>query len=81
MTITIAPLTVNPSCDCKPSPVRCEQDEHIKRNHMPINYWGFSLSDKHISYTSSNELAEKTKFMDREMIKGQALKVERRRKK
>ena len=62
MMITIVPFTVDPSCYCKPPPLRYEKEEHIRRNHPPITYWGIYLNDKHISYVSSKELAEKTKL-------------------
>jgi hypothetical protein len=62
MTITIAPYTVNPDCDCKISTVWSEKEEHIKENHLPITYWGIYFDDKHVSSVSSRELAEKTKL-------------------
>ncbi len=62
MMITIVPFTVDQSWGCKPPPLRYEKEEYIKRNHPPITYWGIYLNDKHISYVSSKELAEKTKL-------------------
>jgi hypothetical protein len=57
MTITIAPFTIDRSHDCSSlSPVYA-RDGLI----TPITYWGIYIDDKNISYTSSKELAEKTK--------------------
>lgn len=61
MNIIIAPFTVNPTDDCKAPPVG-KKEEHVKRDHLPITYWGIYLNDKHVSYVSSKELAEKTKL-------------------
>jgi hypothetical protein len=61
MNITIVPFTIDPTCDCKVPPIG-EREEHIKRNHLPITYWGIYLNDKHISFVSSKELAEETKL-------------------
>jgi hypothetical protein len=69
MMITIAPFTVDPSCDCKSPPARYEKKEHTRRNHLPITYWGIYLNDKHISYVSSKELAEKTKLWIEKWLK------------
>ncbi|HWP92995.1 MAG TPA: hypothetical protein VNN20_12450 [Thermodesulfobacteriota bacterium] len=62
MTITIAPFKVNPSCNYLASRVRHEEEAHLENNHPPITYWGIYLDDKYISYTSSKDLAEKTKI-------------------
>jgi hypothetical protein len=57
MTITIAPFTIDRSHECGSlSPVYAG-DGLI----TPITYWGIYIDDKNISYTSSKELAEKTK--------------------
>ena len=61
MMITIAPFTINPSCYCSALQIGYEKEEQTKRNHLLITYWGIYLEDKYISYTSSKELAEKTK--------------------
>ena len=61
MNITIIPITVNPSCDCKTPSVQYEAERHLK-NHPPITYWGIYLDDKHISFVSSKEQAEETKL-------------------
>ena len=62
MTITIAPFTVNTSYDYTAPSVMHEKQEHTKGEHLPITYWGIYMDDKHISYTSSKEMAEKTKL-------------------
>ena len=55
MDITIVPLTVNSNDKSKLLP--------IKDNLMaPIIYWGVYLNDECVSYTSSKELAERTKL-------------------
>ncbi|HZX13390.1 MAG TPA: hypothetical protein VFF49_03230 [Thermodesulfobacteriota bacterium] len=69
MKITITPFTVYPRCDCMALPVGNEQEEHIKRNHPPITYWGIYLNDNHVSYVSSKELAEKTKLWVEKWLK------------
>lgn len=69
MMIIIAPFTVDPSCDCKPPPVGYEKEENIERKHLPITYWRIYLDDEHISYTSSKELAEKTKLRIEKWLK------------
>jgi hypothetical protein len=70
MTLTILPFTVDPNHD-KASPVWYKVEELIKRNHLPITYWGIYLEDKYISYTSSKELAEKTKLWVEKWLNGQ----------
>lgn len=77
MTITIAPLTVNTTCDsevrgrdrgreylgnCIAPQFGRENKGYDEKNLLPITYWGIYLDDKYISYTSSKELAEKTKL-------------------
>ncbi|MER3447670.1 MAG: hypothetical protein C4291_12920 [Candidatus Dadabacteria bacterium] len=59
MNITIAPFTVDTIGDCKAPLSVYKKEEHAK---MPTTYWGIYLDDKYISYTSSKELAEKTKL-------------------
>jgi hypothetical protein len=61
MTITIAPFIVDTSYDCPVLPVGYEREERAKMDYLSITYWGIYLDDKYISYTSSEELAEKTK--------------------
>ncbi len=62
MTITIVPFTVNPSYSNTNLPWEYKREEQVKRSGHTITYWGVYLDDKHISYTSSRELAEKTKL-------------------
>lgn len=64
MTITIASFAVETSCASPALSVGHEREEHTKRNHLPITYWGAYLDGKYISYTSSKELAEKTQLAD-----------------
>ncbi len=61
MMIRIAPITVEPSCNCI-SAYGHEEKEHVKRYHVPITYWAIYLDDKYISYTSTKEMAEKTRL-------------------
>lgn len=61
MDITIAPFMVDPTCDHKVQPVG-KRESHNNKSHSPITYWGIYLNDKHISRTSSKELAEQTKL-------------------
>ena len=61
MDITIVPLTVNSNDKSKLLP--------IKDNLMaPIIYWGVYLNDECVSYTSSKELAERTKLWVRNWL-------------
>ena len=53
MEITVAPLTIDTICDCETPFFGYEKEEHNKRKHLPITYWGIYLDDKHISYTLS----------------------------
>lgn len=69
MTITIAPFTINTSSNYPALPIGHEKEEHARRGHLPITYWGIYLDDKHISYTSSRELAEKTKVWIEKWLK------------
>jgi hypothetical protein len=71
MTITITPFTVDPNPDFKPSPFGYKEKELIKRDHLPITYWRIYLDDKYISYTSTKELAEKTKLWMERWLKNQ----------
>ncbi|GBD38984.1 hypothetical protein HRbin37_01245 [bacterium HR37] len=61
MTITITPFTVDPECNCKTIPQGCSKEEHLRESHKPITYWGIHMDNRFISFTSSKELAEKTK--------------------
>jgi hypothetical protein len=69
MMITIAPFTIDPSCYSSAPLIRYEKEEHTKRNPPPITYWGIYLDDRYISYTSSKELAEKTKLWIKKWLK------------
>lgn len=55
MTITIAPFMFDP---VKSSAVI--RAGEVKEKD-PITYWGIYMDDKYVSYTSTKELAEKTK--------------------
>ncbi len=65
MTITIASFTINYPALM----IEHEKGEQAKRDRLPITYWGIYLDDKHISYTSSRELAEKTKVWIEKWLK------------
>lgn len=65
MAITIAPFTVDLSWDYQALPVGCQKEEHTKRKHLPITYWGIYIDDKYISYTYGKEPDEKTKVCER----------------
>lgn len=69
MTITIAPFMVDPSCDRIEPQVWQEKEEYTERNYRRITYWGIYLDDKYVSYTSSKELAEKTKVWIEKWLK------------
>ena len=69
MTITIAPFIIDTSYNCPALPIGHEKEEHTERNYLPITYWGIFLDDRYISYTSSKELAEKTKIWMEKWLK------------
>jgi len=54
--ITIEPFTIDPNSKYK-SPIVSRE----LADNNPLTYWGVYLNDENISYTSSRELAEKTK--------------------
>jgi hypothetical protein len=58
MTITIMPFTKE-----------LTHVEPAERTEPPITYWGIYLDDRHVSYTSSRELAEKTKLWMEKWLK------------
>lgn len=58
MTITIAPFMFDPVTNSAVETVGQRGKAGIKN---PITYWGIYMDDKYVSYTSSKELAEKTK--------------------
>jgi hypothetical protein len=69
MTITIASFTVDTSYNHQALAVEHGKVEFTKGNHLPITYWGIYIDDKYISYTSSKELAEKTKVWIEKWLK------------
>ena len=68
MTITIAPFTVDPKCAHTAPLNGYGKAEQTQRNHLI--YWGIYIDDKYVSYTSSKELAEKTKIWMEKWLKG-----------
>jgi hypothetical protein len=62
MTITIVPFTINQGHNANALSAEFTHVEQAGRTNPPITYWGIYLDDKHVSYTSSRELAEKTKL-------------------
>jgi len=61
MTIRIIPFIINRAENLQPPPV--EDLEKEKEGYDPaITYWGIYLDNQQVSYTSSKELAEKTKL-------------------
>jgi hypothetical protein len=58
MNITISPFTISSDTEFKLSLFKINKKEPKK----PIVYWGIYLNNKQISYTSSKQLAEKTKL-------------------
>jgi hypothetical protein len=69
MTITIAPFAIDTSFGCPALLVEYEKEKHITKNGLPIIYWGIYLDDKYVSYTSSKELAEKTRVWIEKWLK------------
>jgi hypothetical protein len=82
MKITIAPFTIDASCHCEipgkdggylrnriAPQVRYEKEGQTKRNNVLITYWGIYLDDRYISYTSSKELAEKSRLWMEKWLK------------
>lgn len=59
MKVTIAPFKSEPIGVCAAPLVSKTNKEDTQKN--PFIYWGIYVDDKYISYTSSKELAEKTK--------------------
>lgn len=62
MTVTVASFEFEQGCNCPPLLAGHEKENHIKNHNTPITYWGVYLDEKFVSYTSSRELAEKTKL-------------------
>jgi hypothetical protein len=72
MTITIAPFTVDPRGTYTAPLVIDAIDDVIKEGRSQRNsltYWGIYIDDKYVSYTSSKELAEKTKVWMEKWLK------------
>ena len=69
MTITIVPFTINQGYNAKALSLEFTPVEQAGRTNPPITYWGIYLDDKHVSYTSSRELAEKTKLWMEKWLK------------
>ena len=59
--ITISSFTVDLSCNLEAQAIGIKQGRYAERNQERITYWAVYLDDKHISYTSNKESAEKTK--------------------
>ncbi len=68
-TITVSPFTYQPECECSLPFSGHEREEHVKNCHTPITYWGIYMDDKHLSYTSSKELAEMTQVWIEKWLK------------
>ncbi len=60
MAIRVVPFTVYPAQKFGPQLIE-DIEEQTKKNDSEITYWGIYLDKKQVSYTSSKELAEKTK--------------------
>ncbi|MER3445812.1 MAG: hypothetical protein C4291_02780 [Candidatus Dadabacteria bacterium] len=60
MTITIAPFTVD-SKGSYTAPLVGDTEKEKPTQKNSLTYWGIYIDDKYVSYTSSKELAEKTK--------------------
>ena len=69
-TITISPFTFYPECGCEVPLSGYEKEEHEKMNHQPITYWGIYMDGENISYTSTRELADKTKVWMEKWLEG-----------
>ena len=72
MTITIAPFTVDPGYGFTAPAVRYGKEEELKKAQGPITYWRIYMDDKYVSYTSSKELAEKTKAWMEKWLNGKS---------
>jgi hypothetical protein len=70
MAITIAPFAVRPNYGfTAPMIGHNTKEDDIGRQHLPTTYWGIYVDDKYVSYTSSKELAEKTKLWMEKWLK------------
>jgi hypothetical protein len=72
MTVTIASFDIKQSCSCPSLLVGHEKENHIRNQHTPITYWGVYLDEQFVSYTSSRELAEKTKVWVEKWLKNRS---------
>ncbi len=68
MTVTIAPFTVDPRCSYIAPLVMDPRKEEVTQKD-PLTYWGIYIDEKYVSYTSSKELAEKTKVWMEKWLK------------
>ena len=60
MAITIMPFIVGPTINSKPLLIE-DMNKEENENNDKVTYWGIYLDGKQVSFTSSKELAEKTK--------------------
>ena len=72
MTITIAPFTVDPGYGFTAPAAGYGKEEELKKAQGPITYWRIYMDDKYVSYTSSKELAEKTKAWMEKWLNGKS---------
>jgi len=61
-TVRIIPSAVKPTGSFVAPLIDDMNEEQVKRNDLPINYWGIYLDGKYVSFVSSKELAERTKL-------------------
>jgi hypothetical protein len=69
MMIAIIPFTVDSIRKFRVPLIEQAKEEETKKNDMPITYWGIYFDGKHVSHTSSKELAEKTKLWMEKWLK------------
>ncbi len=72
MTITISPFTVEPNWGFKAPPSVYSKQENSGREQMSITYWKIYMDDNYVSYTSTKELAERTKAWMEKWLKVKA---------
>ena len=66
MIITINPVTLDSTDEFKLALFKNDRVEYRE----PVTYWGIYLNSEQISYTSTKELAEKTKTWMENWLKG-----------
>jgi hypothetical protein len=66
--MTIAPFTVDPRHSFTAS-LFGDANKEGRTQKSPLTYWGVYIDDKYVSYTSSKELAEKTKVWMEKWLK------------